>query len=158
MGEPSKRTFSPSPSLRGSGLKCSPQSVWLEGIQSPSLRGSGLKSIDEADQYTNIGLPLYEGVDWNCLWAERLAAMLSVSLFTREWIEMSIRVAVSFTWESLPLYEGVDWNKKPLCIICYFFQSPSLRGSGLKWMLRWLFVRQRHVSLFTREWIEIPPS
>ena len=33
--------------------------------------------------------------------------------------------------------------------------SPSLRGSGLKWIYVVNVIDFRHVSLFTREWIEI---
>ena len=34
-------------------------------------------------------------------------------------------------------------------------ESPSLRGSGLKCVLDWFGGREAGVSLFTREWIEI---
>ena len=56
----------PSPSLRGSGLKCIVSYRPFFQLQSPSLRGSGLKS------YT---VPVG-------------AAQAPVSLFTREWIEI----------------------------------------------------------------------
>ena len=55
-----------------------------------------------------------------------------VSLFTREWIEISF-----------------DKSK------IVFKLSPSLRGSGLKLKLTLLSPRCAAVSLFTREWIEI---
>ena len=61
--------------------------------------------------------------------------MKTVSLFTREWIEISM-IARKFSWLSrLPLYEGVDWN----------------------WMSH-TRTKERCVSLFTREWIEIPTA
>ena len=52
-----------SPSLRGSGLKCTAKICMQGGKVSPSLRGSGLKF-----RYADTGerlecLPLYEGVD-----------------------------------------------------------------------------------------------
>ena len=99
-------------------------------------------------------LPLYEGVDWNSVisplsdftsnvslftreWIEitrsRSAAHCSeVSLFTREWIEMATAFMIFSGFFRLPLYEGVDWN------------SPKKKHPPRAW-----------VSLFTREWIEI---
>ena len=62
-------------------------------------------------------------------------ARFAVSLFTREWIEIS-------SGRKNP------WNEK---------KSPSLRGSGLKFV--WFLDTEtpQCVSLFTREWIEINP-
>ena len=143
---------------------------------SPSLRGSGLKSRLRFPVCAVSSLPLYEGVDWN--WSLRKLATLRhaspslrgsglkfkracdrqrlhyVSLFTREWIEISdlqglcphqlaspsLRGSgLKSIWKtlccrcwSLPLYEGVDWN---INYILYHFLD--------------------FVSLFTREWIEI---
>ena len=78
---------------------------------SPSLRGSGLKCSKSIAFRSGSGLPLYEGVDWNNdVWGE-------CETVTR---------------------------------------SPSLRGSGLKSLAQSDRVRNRFVSLFTREWIEIP--
>ena len=58
--------------------------------------------------------------------------------------------------ESLPLYEGVDWNGSAESYRRCFSTSPSLRGSGLKSSpVRAAFPRDP-VSLFTREWIEMP--
>ena len=100
---------------------------------SPSLRGSGLK--------------------WcRCLNA---GSYTVVSLFTREWIEMTKFDKIAVYRKSLPLYEGVDWN--------FFFRrlplagglSPSLRGSGLKSLCPDKYETITVVSLFTREWIEI---
>ena len=54
-----------------------------------------------------------------------------VSLFTREWIEILLTTN-----------------------IFYVILSPSLRGSGLKFMVL-LVLNCLEVSLFTREWIEI---
>ena len=146
-----------SPSLRGSGLKstarCIPSLVGIclplyEGVdwnikhmsclqtaysRSPSLRGSGLKLHFVHNPSPNcLCLPLYEGVDWNfrsfsVCWISR------VSLFTREWIEISAVPGTPLGSACLPLYEGVDWNT-----VCVNAKADSTR-----------------VSLFTREWIEI---
>ena len=42
-------------------------------------------------------------------------------------------------------------------IVYCCYASPSLRGSGLKSSIRFWKRHPRHVSLFTREWIEIAP-
>ena len=62
---------------------------------------------------------------WKC-------SICSVSLFTREWIEIA---------------------DNPLSVMLDV--SPSLRGSGLKWKSDGKAVFIEVVSLFTREWIEI---
>ena len=128
---------------------------------SPSLRGSGLKSnMSTASQFDNVRLPLYEGVDWNFLvvklWdKKRLSPSLRgsglkytqlhqirirqpVSLFTREWIEISsfclpsLRASVSlFTREWIEIARGQRLQT--------YWQSPSLRGSGLKCICLRLF-------------------
>ena len=75
-----------SPSLRGSGLKCFQSPISSGVIRSPSLRGSGLK-------------------------LDMLRSAVSsptVSLFTREWIEIKFRRLVDLPLPGLPLYEGVD--------------------------------------------------
>ena len=77
-----------SPSLRGSGLKFAISEQFARNQMSPSLRGSGLKSISGGISGINT----------------------SVSLFTREWIEIQP-------------HKGTHSNCNP---------SPSLRGSGLK--------------------------
>ena len=126
-----------------------------------------------------VCLPLYEGVDWNLRGLGLLCKCLQVSLFTREWIEIStfpkksnFRRVSLFTREwieiifdsakinranCLPLYEGVDWNCQPRFTCQNGITSPSLRGSGLKCNLHPDKKGGRNVSLFTREWIEIPP-
>ena len=78
--------------------------------QSPSLRGSGLKSTVLC----------------------RSAWLVSVSLFTREWIEIACSgVDASRNFVSLFTREWIE-------IVCpcdgvdLTFMSPSLRGSGLK--------------------------
>ena len=79
-------------------------------VRSPSLRGSGLKSsvnVFTIDKW--CCLPLYEGVDWNI-----------------------VIIAIAFITICLPLYEGVDWNLFCLQLLCKLYESPSLRGSGLK--------------------------
>ena len=61
-----RRDSDASPSLRGSGLKLFWFTLTGSGSGSPSLRGSGLKSISIGDEtLETVGLPLYEGVDWN---------------------------------------------------------------------------------------------
>ena len=88
---------------------------WQGGLYwgSPSLRGSGLKS-------------------WHRLHSR---PMSTVSLFTREWIEIVRPGDYLLEKDGLPLYEGVDWN---------FFKVTSKHT--------------KYVSLFTREWIEINHS
>ena len=58
---------------------------------------------------------------------------ISVSLFTREWIEIKL-IKACFLGTSM---------------------SPSLRGSGLKLLYHRIIFLSMEVSLFTREWIEI---
>ena len=124
---------------------------------SPSLRGSGLKFVLVCEALASVRLPLYEGVDWNSIFFVSLAILTTVSLFTREWIEiLSWYYGNNADW-GLPLYEGVDWNPRPLVVGLWLFvslftrewieiefatkkekgakASPSLRGSGLKWHL-----------------------
>ena len=61
---------------------------FISAHPSPSLRGSGLKFCIPPSRLCGIhGLPLYEGVDWNCS-AYCLTSDKGVSLFTREWIEI----------------------------------------------------------------------
>ena len=55
---------------------------------SPSLRGSGLKFRNNSSIYITS----------------------HVSLFTREWIEITSFAIVATYASRLPLYEGVDWN------------------------------------------------
>ena len=145
---------------------------------SPSLRGSGLKFYLSIYIYLSVTrLPLYEGVDWNGIPYSTLQRWKSVSLFTREWIEIAGVINLSVHVGSLPLYEGVDWNLQfhrlpnigllvslftrewiEISIVFKIFlvvPSPSLRGSGLKCPPHKLDDSSRAVSLFTREWIEI---
>ena len=166
-----------SPSLRGSGLKCVLSAHRETMDLSPSLRGSGLKYRSTHPLLQWQSLPLYEGVDWNCVGMLTNARTASVSLFTREWIEMrfhpyhcTLKSSPSLRGSGLkfpplpqrgspskrlPLYEGVDWNDHRNQFICHKCESPSLRGSGLKFRRRYRSSSVKHVSLFTREWIEI---
>ena len=132
MPYPNDTAFS-SPSLRGSGLKfVNSYKAWFKIQRSPSLRGSGLKLDIGLNAWRDVRLPLYEGVDWNSI--HKLFLLFAwVSLFTREWIEISSTVITVPTGVSLPLYEGVDWNP-------FIVKHESKRYK---------------VSLFTREWIEI---
>ena len=167
-----------SPSLRGSGLKChfpSPPHLserlplyegvdwngivsgwlknsfvslftreWIEiaaeytALQeqlSPSLRGSGLKSPPPG-----------------CVVACRL-----VSLFTREWIEMCFGLVWWARSGGLPLYKGVDWNGFSWRIIKRQLKClPLYEGVDWNASIGMKQKGQAAVSLFTREWIEIP--
>ena len=122
-----------SPSLRGSGLKSLLSSQCpLQSIGLPLYEGVDWNRWDIIRINQKRCLPLYEGVDWNCGYAAIRSATFSVSLFTREWIEMN-RYCKPAPAVRLPLYEGVDWN---MVITSFFLNcstSPSLRGSGLKW-------------------------
>ena len=120
-----------SPSLRGSGLKFQCKFRFVVCSRSPSLRGSGLKSVSIRKNPFLWCLPLYEGVDWNC--GRRLdVCSCLVSLFTREWIEITRSSCIGCRQSRLPLYEGVDWNSMPKKLLLKDVKSPSLRGSGLK--------------------------
>ena len=121
-----------SPSLRGSGLKYRAlQKAALWGW-SPSLRGSGLKWCNLVTGYTGAYcLPLYEGVDWNKSEVSN-CNLVKVSLFTREWIEISrsskscsMGLVSLFTREWIEMVQSGDGLHG--CLL-----SPSLRGSGLK--------------------------
>ena len=172
-------------------------------LRSPSLRGSGLKSPAPSGRPAGqTGLPLYEGVDWNRCWDSGSISIYGspslrgsglkyhrrtwrcdrrrVSLFTREWIEITVVKMGNLDGHTspslrgsglklclaarqrlagrLPLYEGVDWNQSWKHASHYCKVSPSLRGSGLKLYFSRCRWRKRWVSLFTREWIEISVS
>ena len=84
-----------------------------------------------------------------------LDAAFWVSLFTREWIEITIlqglrpyHIVSLFTREWIEIVSGV-------ATISVHCASPSLRGSGLKFIAVSNDERKQVVSLFTREWIEI---
>ena len=124
-----------SPSLRGSGLKCScmpwrssgwPVSLftreWIEikssvmksaiTIGSPSLRGSGLKYIPHFWFCLASMSPSLRGSGLKLSPSCTTTALVLVSLFTREWIEIQFQdVALKIS-----------------------YLSPSLRGSGLKFL------------------------
>ena len=57
--------------------------------------------------------------------------------------------------ESLPLYEGVDWNMF-ITSFCLNYSLPLYEGVDWNWSVRRGKRTGRPVSLFTREWIEIP--
>ena len=127
-----------SPSLRGSGLKFYSRAYSRPRTSSPSLRGSGLKSGGMCVRYAGV----------------------KVSLFTREWIEMSAVPSFSRMFMS-PSLRGSGLKCSFSFTVCLWQASPSLRGSGLKYQGLYGTFADVFVSLFTREWIEIklfPPT
>ncbi len=94
------------------GVDWNPTYQWMteKPVLSPSLRGSGLK--------------------WWCVLP--LFCCVSVSLFTREWIEMAENKHFLVTiWKS-PSLRGSGLKFLLQFLVSLFEQSPSLRGSGLK--------------------------
>ena len=139
----------------------------------PLYEGVDWNSVTPQRFVRVICLPLYEGVDWNS-YGLIITTSQSVSLFTREWIEIVIwthktwnsavslftREWIEIEFESwfchhrlrLPLYEGVDWNLslhdnllRVLCLPLY---------EGVDWNLCATHAL-KPVHSFTREWIEI---
>ena len=105
----------------------------IQALPSPSLRGSGLK------------------------WYQKLKCMLDkwVSLFTREWIEISDLGGKITSWlVSLFTREWIEISGQHTGLSEHR-RSPSLRGSGLKSAMPSQCKTFADVSLFTREWIEI---
>ena len=125
-----------SPSLRGSGLKLLAVALLLPGLASPSLRGSGLKYQDFLTHNQ----------------------LLFVSLFTREWIEISCKRTTQERLRASPSLRGSGLKFCKSRHIPFCNLSPSLRGSGLKYRLPLAGGLFLVVSLFTREWIEIQPQ
>ena len=79
---------------------------------------------------------------------------ITVSLFTREGIEIAFRVVIR------PRFTVSLFTREWIEIYSYYTtivvgRSPSLRGSGLKYLMNLNGFRFTCVSLFTREWIEI---
>ena len=100
-------------------------------------------------------LPLYEGVDWNSYGLATVNGCIIVSLFTREWIEISSGRKNPWN-EKVSLFTR-EWIEIPVM----FF---SLRVSPVSLFTReWIEInsidkvieKQHAVSLFTREWIEM---
>ena len=146
----------PSPSLRGSGLKCgicipncnANQSLPLyEGVdwnpevqlsspppsKSPSLRGSGLKLqiFRRCCCSSRVSLFTREWIEINSCRLERHKRKW-VSLFTREWIEITqILPAQINLGVSLFTREWIEMLKIQFPSL-QMILSPSLRGSGLK--------------------------
>ena len=119
------------------GVDWNPTYQWMteKPVLSPSLRGSGLK--------------------WWCVLP--LFCCVSVSLFTREWIEMMVRFAVVLLRQRLPLYEGVDWNGWKQAFPCYNMEVSLFTREWIEIPAPVPCFAVRAVSLFTREWIEIFP-
>ena len=108
---PANPIKSPSPSLRGSGLKWYIVRSRHRLIPaSPSLRGSGLKSL-------LCGQPL---------------PVHTVSLFTREWIEITSVKFLSSCNKKSPSLRGSGLKSLAKSQSLQGLMSPSLRGSGLK--------------------------
>ena len=124
----------PSPSLRGSGLKCPLSRVrQTKDNKSPSLRGSGLKLqiFRRCCCSSRVSLFTREWIEINSCRLERHKRKW-VSLFTREWIEITqilpaqINLGVSlFTREWIEMLK-IQFPSLQMIL------SPSLRGSGLK--------------------------
>ena len=87
--------------------------------------------------------------------AREMAERLSVSLFTREWIEIGNKAGRTGKTAESPSLRGSGLKFTYLFKIFALPVSPSLRGSGLKSYIRKLDTKLSDVSLFTREWIEI---
>ena len=167
-----------SPSLRGSGLKFVSSSLTIILATSlPLYEGVDWNKINSKNAVIIYGLPLYEGVDWNffrlfcfmvgnCLplyegvdWnrlRQILLQSLAVSLFTREWIEMTVMPLIRLAILLSPSLRGSGLKLLLMSKShCNTGRSPSLRGSGLKWHRCHRCRSVSSVSLFTREWIEI---
>ena len=100
---------------------------------SPSLRGSGLKCQHrhEAKGTGCVSLFTREWIEIT-RWMAR-AARTKVSLFTREWIEIGICSKTDFDHNMSPSLRGS--GLKYACNldgVVTVDESPSLRGSGLK--------------------------
>ena len=78
-----------------------------------------------------------------------------VSLFTREWIEMLQVEPKSKVWLRLPLYEGVDWNHHGDYLHIFDDSLPLYEGVDWNYAIPRFGLFPCCVSLFTREWIEI---
>ena len=80
--------------------------------------------------------------------------MCSVSLFTREWIEMCAECTQGD--DGLVSLFTREWIEIIPFVLFFFHRlSPSLRGSGLKYRTLNDNLKTILVSLFTREWIEM---
>ena len=87
-----------------------------------------------------------------------LDVILMVSLFTREWIEISIKSSQVCETTTSPSLRGSGLKSFNLDTAKKEVTSPSLRGSGLKYWSGCRCSECSQVSLFTREWIEMPCS
>ena len=106
------------------------QTCW----KSPSLRGSGLKSSGVSKRTNLFFVSLFTREWIEMLKRHSWKPDCHVSLFTREWIEISRNNNRIFSATCLPLYEGVDWNHFCPYWLPASSRSPSLRGSGLKYV------------------------
>ena len=101
-------------------------------LRSPSLRGSGLKFSNKVIVKKGLTVSLFtrEWIEIDLM--QLRVKQYNVSLFTREWIEIKThngqerqeRVSL-FTREWIEIYQ--------ITHDAISYQSPSLRGSGLKW-------------------------
>ena len=124
-----------SPSLRGSGLKSKKwEEMTMDDVMSPSLRGSGLKFQHMDFYFYDFHVSLFTR-EWIEISNPSLGDKpIRVSLFTREWIEIPVATVTETDAGGLPLYEGVDWNIFSITLVTKATcASPSLRGSGLKY-------------------------
>ena len=76
--------------------------------RSPSLRGSGLKYENNATERTRTRVSLFTREWIEMTEAVEKAHWFIVSLFTREWIEIATGCLPMPGLQGLPLYEGVD--------------------------------------------------
>ena len=146
-------------------------------LWSPSLRGSGLKLFRHCElPLFQLGLPLYEGVDWNGIDNGCLCRYIESPSLRGSGLKCS-GMPFQTVLVCLPLYEGVDWNRIFLRLLYFSFSLPLYEGvdwnisftpfpvnfislplyEGVDWN-SWgsaAAIRASGVSLFTREWIEM---
>ena len=123
---------------------------------SPSLRGSGLKCQTLPSPPWQMGLPLYEGVDWNTDTIDKDVGFLMSPSLRGSGLKCPPSTIEFSTVPASPSLRGSGLKCPEKFPSRTIESSPSLRGSGLKssnpeQAFPWI-----PVSLFTREWIEIP--
>ena len=80
----------------------------MDDVMSPSLRGSGLKFQHMDFYFYDFHVSLFTR-EWIEISNPSLGDKpIRVSLFTREWIEIPVATVTETDYGGLPLYEGVD--------------------------------------------------